>query len=65
MKIASIATFFAVAACSSQIGSAYERELNDERRLGMGKYSGHAARTIYHQPAQKLKNLPDRDLREP
>ena len=22
-------------------------------------------RTMYHQPAQKLKNLPDRDLREP
>ena len=42
MKIASIATFFAVAACSSQMVSAYERELNDERRLGMGKYSGHA-----------------------
>ena len=42
MKIASIATFFAVAASSSQMGSAYERELNDERRLGMGKYSGHA-----------------------
>lgn len=42
MKIASIATFFAVAASSLQMGSAYERELNDERRLGMGKYSGHA-----------------------
>ena len=42
MKTASVATFFAVAACSSQMGSAYERELNDERRLGMGKYSGHA-----------------------
>lgn len=42
MKTASVATFFAVAACSSQTGSAYERELNDERRLGMGKYSGHA-----------------------
>lgn len=42
MKTASVATFFAVAACSSQISSAYERKLNDERRLGMGKYSGHA-----------------------
>mmetsp|Transcript_9081 Transcript_9081/g.21320 ORF Transcript_9081/g.21320 Transcript_9081/m.21320 type:complete len:254 (-) Transcript_9081:62-823(-) len=42
MKTASVATFFAVAACSSQMGSAYERELNDERRLGMEKYSGHA-----------------------
>jgi len=42
MKTASVATSFAVAACSSQMGSAYERELNDERRLGMGKYSGHA-----------------------
>ena len=42
MKTASVATSFAVVACSSQMGSAYERELNDERRLGMGKYSGHA-----------------------
>jgi len=43
MKNASIATFLAVAACSASTGSAYERELSDERRLGMGKYSGDAS----------------------
>lgn len=43
MKTASIATFLAVAASTSSIGSAYERKLSDERRLGMGKYNGDAS----------------------
>ena len=64
MKIASIATFFAVAACSSQIGSAYERELNDERRLGMGKYSGHAA-SKFEKYDDIRKRCCDRDPEQP
>uniref|UniRef100_A0A7S0AQ34 FAS1 domain-containing protein n=1 Tax=Minutocellus polymorphus TaxID=265543 RepID=A0A7S0AQ34_9STRA len=43
MKTASIAAFLTVAASSASIGSAYERELSDERRLGEGKYSGDAS----------------------
>ena len=43
MKTASIATFLTVAASTSSIGSAYERKLSDERRLGMGNYNGDAS----------------------
>lgn len=43
MKTTSIATFFAIASSTSSIGSAYERKLSDERRLGMGKYYGDAS----------------------
>ena len=43
MKTISIAAFLAIAASTSTIGSAYERKLSDERRLGMGKYSGDAS----------------------
>ena len=41
MKKASIAAFFAIAASTSSLGSAYERKLSDERRLGM--YYGDAS----------------------
>ena len=38
MKTASIATFLAVTASTTPMGSAYERKLSDERRLRMGYY---------------------------
>ena len=43
MKTTSVAAFLAIAASTSSIGSAYEREISHERRLGMGKYSGDAS----------------------